>query len=271
MKIAILTFVCISCAITSVQGQFFQLKKSYTGSHFAFKRVNPKGLNDFFNSFNDLYAKDLTQKFHQLRGGEFGQTFTTSGLRVIFGKREDFKWTISTDYAYGAGKDKNEAHFSNGIEQHMKVRYSSFGVALKENKFWLEGMYCANISKITIEYSTLYPNGSESFSSEYKLNGLYTANLSTQELGIQLSYKRKKYVLYTRALLPIFITGPDKSSRSFVDPRNGNSQPTDFPSNYKTYSQNPNQLISNGEQLKSTGFKGFSYGFGLIYLIGKAK
>lgn len=260
-----------------MHAQFFEMKKSYTGSHYAFSRFDPSGLNKFVVGFNDRWRGDLQSGFHQYKGGELGLTFTTSGFRVIFGNNEKMKWTISTDYAFGFGKDKNEAVFSNGAEQHMEVRCSknqvnaTFGVALKESKLWLEAYTSTNITKVLIQYTTVYPNGSESYGSEYKLNGLYRGNLTTQELGLQVSYKYKKYVFYTRAMIPLVITGPGDTERNFIDENNGHERPTDFPSNYDYYLDNPSAYVSENGQLKSSDFKGISYGFGILYLIGKDK
>jgi hypothetical protein len=256
--------------------QFIQMKKTYTGSYYGFKQIDPAGLNKFVVGFNEMGGSGMTEKFHQYKGGEFGQTFTTSGFRFIFGNNTN-KWTLSTDYAFGMGKDKNEAKYANGVEQHMTVRYSTnfvtttFGRTFKENKYWLEGMLTTNLSKMYIEYSTVYPNGQESFGSEYKLNGLYKSTIKTMEIGVQATYKYKKYLMFARAFVPMFTLGPDEKERNFVDERNNNSQPTDFPSNYSTYSNDQAAYVNNNDQLKSTDFKGISYGFGIIYLIGKEK
>ena len=273
MKKLYLGVSLLLCSITA-NAQFIQMKKTYTGTYYGFKSINPDGLNKFIVGFNDANSAGLSEKFHQYKGGEFGQTFTTSGFRFILGNGEN-KWTFSTDYAFGSGKDKNKAVFANGAEQRMEVRYSSnyitttFGRTFKENKYWLEGMITTNLSKMFIEYTTVYPNGQESFGSEYKLNGLYTANLKTFEFGVQATYKYKKYLLFARAFVPLFIMGPDEKERNFVDERNNNSKPTDFPSNYDYYTNNPNAYTAENGQLKSTDFKGVSYGAGFIYLIGK--
>lgn len=259
---------------SAANAQFIQMKKTYTGTYYGFKRIDPAGLNKFVVGFNEMYGAGMTEKFHQYKGGEFGQTFTTSGLRFIFGNGEN-KWTLSTDYAFGMGKDKNEAKFSNGVEQRMMIRYSTnfvtttFGRTFKENKYWLEGMLTTNLSKMFIQYTTVYPNGQESFGSEYKLNGLYSANIKTMEFGIQATFKHKKSLLFVRAFVPLFVMGPDEKQRNFVDERNNNSSPTDFPSNYNTYVNDASAYSNNNDQLKSTNFKGFSYGFGFIHLIGK--
>jgi len=252
------------------------MKKTYTGSYYGFKHIDPAGLNQFVVGFNEMAGSALKDKFHQYSGNEFGQTFTTSGFRVILGNKPN-KWTFSTDYAFGMGKDKNQAVYQNGVEQHMTVRYSTnfvtttFGRTFKENKYWLEGMLTTNLSKMYIEYSTVYPNGQESFGSEYKLNGLYKATLKTMEIGVQATYKHKKYLMFARAFVPMFTLGPDKTQRNFVDERNNNAAPTDFPSNYGSYTSNHTAYVSENQQMKSTNFKGISYGFGIIYLIGKEK
>jgi hypothetical protein len=259
------------------RAQFFEMKKSYTGWHYAFSRFNPDGINKFVVQFNKMWESDIESGFHQYKGGERGQNFTTSGLRVIFGKKEEYKWTISSDYAFGFGKEKNECVFKNGMIQHMVMKFRnnqinfSFGITKKENKIWLEGLYCTNLGKIILEYSTEHRNGANSFGTEYKLNGIYTATIKTMEFGIQTSYKHKKYVFYARALMPAFIIGPSKNERSFVDERSSQMDPKDFPSDYNSYVADPVGHTSRGEFLKSNGFKGFSYGFGMFYLIGKDK
>jgi len=273
ITILLLTFLSVSYSLLS---QIFEMKKSYTGGHYGFKHVENSGINNFIVQFNQFYSDDLTEKFHQIDGNEFGQTFTTSGFRLIWGKKAR-KWTASTDYAFGMGKDKNEAHFSNGIEQHMQIRLSSnqinttFGVALNENKVWLEGMIVNNLSKVMIEYTTVYQNGNESFGTEYKLNGFYSSTIKTMEFGVQASYKYKKYVFYSRAMIPMFIMGPDPRERTFVDSRSNQKDPKDFPSNYESYLNDPKGHIQRNEQLKSSDFKGYSFGFGMLYLIGKDK
>lgn len=255
--------------------QLFQMRNAYTGGHYGFSRFDATGLNRFVVGFNDMWRDDLRSGFHQYKGSELGQTFTTSGFRVIFGRNEVYKWTISTDYAYGFGKEKNKAVFTNGAEQRMEVRCAknqvnaTFGVTLKDNKVWLEAYTSTNIAKVLIEYTTVYPNGNESYGSEYKLNGLYRGNLTTMELGLQASYKYKKYVMYSRAMFPLAILGPNESERNFTDERNGHEKPNDFPSNYNYYLNNPSAYVSENGQLKSSDFKGLSFGFGILYIIGK--
>jgi hypothetical protein len=256
--------------------QIFEMKKTYTGYHYGFGMWNPDGLNSFVVQFNEMYRDDLKEYFSQYTGRERGMSFTTSGFRFIVGKKET-KWTFSTDYAFGAGKEKNEAVFHNGITQHMVVKFRTnqinmtFGIAKKENKFWLEGMYCTNLSKVIIEYSTEHVNGVNSFGTEYKLNGVYIGTLKTMELGAQMSYKWKKCVFYTRVLYPVAVIGPDKDKRNFVDDRSGYEAPNDFPSDYKSYVSDPAGYQANGGALQTTGFKGLSAGVGMFYLIGKDK
>lgn len=256
-------------------GQFFTMRHPYSGSHYAFKQINPGDLNRFVVDFNQMWANDITTGFTQFKGDEFGQTFTTSGMRFVWGKKE-MQWTISTDYALGFGKAKNNVVFKNGIEQNMEVRYTSnqinntFGIALKENKIWLEAMYCTNLSNIFVEYSTVHLSGQESFGPEYKLNGLYKGLLRTMEFGAQASYRfKKRYVLYGRCLLPVAIVGPDASERGLIDAQSVHSDPRNFPGNYATYVNDPSGHISRNEGMSSEGFKGFSYGFGLLIYVGK--
>jgi hypothetical protein len=258
------------------KAQIFEMKKTYTGYHYAFSRFNADGINNFVVQFNKMWANDLESGFHQYKGNERGQNFTTSGFRFILGKKET-KWTFSTDYAFGFGKEKNEAVFKNGITQHMVMKFRNnqvnftFGIAKKENKLWLEGMYCTNLGKVIIEYSTEHLNGVNSFGTEYKLNGVYVATIKTMEFGAQVGYKYKKYVFYARALMPAIVIGPDENARNFVDDRSGYAAPNDFPSDYDSYVGDPGSYSANSGSLKSTGMKGFSYGFGMFYLIGKDK
>lgn len=274
MRKLLLMASMLSC--TLVHGQLFELKKTYTGFHYAFSRFNAGDINRFVVQFNQKWRNDLDKGFHQYKGKERGQTFTTSGFRVIFGKQE-VKFTASMDYAFGWGKEKNEARFKNGIEQHMDLKFRnnqvnfSFGITRNENKVWLEGLYCTNLGKIILEYSTEHLDGERSFGTEYKLNGVYTSNIKTMEFGVQLSYKHKKVVLYTRALVPAIVMGPGKNNRNFVDARTSYEAPNDFPSNYDSYVDDPTGYVAQKGALTSTGFKGFSYGFGMFYLIGKNK
>jgi len=258
------------------QAQFFKMKKTYTGGHYAFSRFDPDGINKFVVQFNQMWSADLKTGFSQYQGNERGQTFTTSGLRFIFGENEDMKFTFSSDYGFGFGKHKNEAIFNNGIIQHMDLKFRNnqvnmtFGITKKEDKIWLEGVYSTNLGKVMIEYSTEHKNEVQSFGTEYKLNGVYISHIKTMEFGFQATYKYKKNVLYTRVLFPVVTIGPDKSERKFVDERGGYS-PNDFPSDYNSYINDPMGQNGTNRALESTGFKGLSYGFGIFHLIGKDK
>ena len=269
-----MTFVILVSSFTSMS-QIFTMRHPYSGSHYAFKRIDPSGLNSFVVEFNQMWADDLSEGFEQYSGNEFGQTFTTSGMRFVWGKK-DMKWTASSDYALGFGKSKNSATFNNGITQNMEVRYTSnqinntFGIALNENKVWLEALYCTNLSRIFIEYSTVHQTGQESFGPEYKLNGLYKGLVRTMEIGVQASYRfKKRYVLYGRFLLPMAIVGPDRSERGFIDDKSVHSDPRNFPGNYDTYVNDPSGHVQRNEGLTSEAFKGISYGFGLLIYVGK--
>ena len=269
--------VIACCLFTyAAHAQVFALKKTYTGYHYAFSRFNEDGINSFVVQFNDMYKNNLSEYFHQYTGGERGQNFTTSGFRFILGKSET-KWTFSTDYAFGFGKEKNEAVFNNGVKQHLVLKFwnnqvnFSFGIAKKDNKFWLEGLYSTNLAKIILEYSTEHLNGVNSFGTEYRLNGIYTATIKTMEFGAQVSYKYKKYVFYSRFLVPAIVLGPDKDQRTFTDERSGYAEPGNFPSDYNSYVNNPQSYAANNGALSSTGFKGISFGAGMFYLIGKNK
>jgi hypothetical protein len=125
---------------------------------------------------------------------------------------------------------------------------------------------------VIIEYSTEHTNGVNSFGTEYKLNGIYIGTIKTMELGAQVSYRRKKYVFYSRVLFPLAVIGPDKNARSFIDERSGYTAPNNtFPSDYESYVNDPQRYVSEDLSLKSTDFKGLSFGFGMFYLIGKNK
>lgn len=260
-----------------VSAQIFEMKKTYTGYHYGFGFWNPDGINRFVVQFNEMYHGDLQEYFHQYTGRERGMNFTTNGLRFILASDGETKLTFSTDYAFGAGKEKNEAVFKNGMVQHMVVKFRTnqvnmtFGIAKKDNKFWVEGIYCTNLAKIIIEYSTEHLNGVNSFGTEYKLNGVYVGTVKTMELGAQVSYKWKKNVFYTRVLYPIAVIGPDKDKRNFTDERSGYAAPNDFPSDYNSYVNDPAGYTANDGSLKTTGMKGLSFGFGMFHLIGKDK
>ena len=247
-----------------VTAQTFTLRHPYSGSHYGFKKIDPSTLNNFVIGFNQMWSADIVEGFQQYDGGEFGQTFSTSGMRFVWGKKS-VQWTASTDYSIGTGKSKNKVEFSNGIEQNLTVRYTSnqinntFGVALKENKFWLEAMYCTNLSKLIVEYSTTHLNGVESFGSEYKLNGLYKGLIRTMEIGAQTSYRfNKRYVLYARVLFPMKVAGPSTSERGLINAQSVQSEPKDFPENYDTYVNDPEGHVSRKEGMNTTGIKGLS-------------
>lgn len=273
----ILTIATLLC-FTSSYAQLYFKKNLYTGYHYGWGYWNPSEMNHFVVGFNDMYHDDLKQYFSQYSGHERGMSFTTSGMRFIVGQEDaDTKLTFSTDYAFGAGKEKNEAEFNNGIKQQMTLKFRtnqinlSFGIARHEDKFWLEGLYCTNLSKIIIEYSTEHLNGVNSFGTEYRLNGVYVGTIKTMEIGAQMSYKWKKYVFYSRVLYPVAVVGPDKEARTFIDDRSGYPEPNDFPSDYPAYVNDPAGYKSNGGALTTNGMKGLSFGAGMFYLIGKDK
>lgn len=273
MRNIILLMAFVSFTAQS-QDKFFQIRNPYQGSHYAFSSFDAAEINQFIVQFNETWNEDISDGFDLYDGNELGMTFSTSGMRFVWGKK-DMKWTASTDYAIGFGKTKNEVSFRNGISQKMELRSTSnqinntFGISLDENKFWFEGLYCTNIRRIFIEYSTVHLNDIESFGPEYKLNGLYKGLIRTMEFGAQASYRKKKYIMYARVQYPIAIVGPGKDERYFTDAQSKHANPTDFPSNYNTYVSDPQGHYERKEGLMTSGFKGLSYGFGIMMIIGK--
>ncbi len=274
MKLKIWTTCAVIILWFNTHAQIFEMMKPYTGSHYGFTHFDPAEINQFVIDFNEMWRDDIETGFDQYSGSELGQTFAVSGTRFVFGKNET-KWTFSTDYAIGTGKKRNEAVFKNGVTQIFNLRSTSnqisttFGVALKENKVWLEGMYTTHLKKIVVEYATVHLNGIESYGTEYKLNGLYKGTIKTMELGIQTSYRKKRYVMYARVMYPFVIVGPDANERRYFDERTSQPEPNAFPANYQTYVNDPQGHLDRGEHMNTELFRGLTYGFGIYRLFGK--
>lgn len=129
----------------------------------------------------------------------------------------------------------------------------------------------ATIKSLGLRYSTLYPDGSESIGTEYKLNGYYDGLTSAFEFGPQFTYRIGPVGSFFRMswVLPNF--PPGKNIVTMEDYSNNHYPPTDFPSNYVTYATDPVTFVVNNDGLLTDSFEGNRITIGLTWFLGARK
>lgn len=246
----------------------------YADLGYSIDQFDASGLNEFHSSFNSFWGTALDQNWENISGNELSHPFFALGVRGISTKKVGLSWAIG--FQYGKGGFKNATTWSSGIIQryHLTARHymwtANFGAAIKSK--YLIDLYISGTAKnLGLRYSTLYPDGSESIGTEYRLNGYYSGLTSALEVGPQFTYRRRALAAYIRISWPIPNFPPAKNIVTLQDYSSNHYPPTDFPENYVTYATDPITFVENNDGLLTDQFEGRRFSIGITYLIGGRK
>ena len=265
----IFSFLFLHSTLLLGQGIFsggISLYGEYSSSQFE-----TKGINTFVNSFNNFWGEQLSTPLTEFKGNEFSHPNIGIGFRVI--SRGKMGFSGSTAFMYGKTKYSTTNQWSTQVENEMlfKVRDLQWTVNAGlhfGNLFYLEAYSGAHIRRLFMEYATVYPDGSRSLSSEYKLNGLYSGNVSTFDVGVQAGFRIKFVMLYARLTKPLSNFPTGKGLISLDDYDNVNYPPSEFPTDYEIYATDPIQFVEEDLGLKTDDFEGMRLSIGIELIFG---
>ncbi len=136
-------------------------------------------------------------------------------------------------YQYGRATFDATSEFEDGSGDHVATR-------TLDHAFWVElsfelgplavGGHAGGLARGTrIESATVYPDGSESLGSEYRLNGIYTASTSFLEAGPVVALQiGDRLLIPVRVLFPFEIDDTRLPALDFDTYQGNDSFPRDF-------------------------------------------
>lgn len=270
-KLSILLIGLLTINIARTQGISLY---PYIDIGYSVDKYNPEGLNQFHTTFNDFWGNELSDGWDQVSGNELSHPFFALGFRGIAAEDIGISWAIG--YQYGKGGFKNSTTWSSSVVQryHFTARHhqwtAHFGMAVKET-FLMELYISATAKFLGLRYTTLYPDGSESIGTEYKLNDYYDGLTSALEFGPQFTYRKRRFAGYVRLSWPVPNFPPAKNIVTLQDYSSNHYPPTDFPANYTTYATDPIGFVENNDGVLTDSFEGRRITFGITWLIGGNK
>lgn len=150
------------------------------------------GINSFVSGFNDFWGSKLSAPYAQFTGTELSHPNFGLGIRFYSGEKVGF--AASSALLYGQSTYAHQSEWSTGVKNELafKTRDAmwTFTMGLHFWKVLFTEFYLdANARFLDMEHATLYPDGSRSLSSEYKLNGFYTGLIASFDVGFQASVR----------------------------------------------------------------------------------
>lgn len=246
----------------------------YIDAGYSIDKFDATKLNQFHSTFNSFWGSELSDGWDDVSGNEFSHPFFALGFRGISVKKVGLAW--ASGFQYGRGGFKNSTTWTSSVVQRYVFRAKHFmwtaSIGASVKKSFLAELYISATAKsLGLRYSTLYPDGSESIGTEYKLNGYYTGLTSALEFGPQLTYRKKAFYVFARLSWPVPNFPPAKGIVVLQDFSSNHYPPTDFPANYTTYAAQPITFVENNDGLLTDDFEGRRFTFGVAWLIGGNK
>ena len=236
--------------------------------------IDASGLNGFVDSFNEFWGSQLASPYESYDQYSFSMPNVGLGYRFIAGEKAGF--TANTHVLYGQKEDTHASTWTTGVQNEVNTRLRdirwnfSMGIHWKSLLF-VEGFFGSTFRSISLKHYTIYPDGSRSLSSEYKLNGLYRGTTTAIDLGFQVSLKLGPLLLFGRISNPMNNFPPAKDIVALSDANTVNFPPNDFPTNYAVWATEPIRFVEEDLGLKTDSFEGRRMTIGLELLLAKKK
>lgn len=268
MKFRFLLLLITSIGVIPAAGQYdvsFTLIGEYSQNQFETLRIN-----QFVNTFNDFWGSKLGSPYTEFTGKELTHPNVGAGVRFSTGEKVGF--TASTSFLYGQVSYAKQATWSTGVKNELAFKAKDAMWAVTSGvhfwrKIYLEVYFDANGRFLDMEHATIYPDGSRSLSSEYKLNGFYSALIASSDIGIQAGLKLGRFLLYFKPSWAMKNFPPAKGLVALTDYTTVNYPPNDFPADFVTYATDPVEFVTQDLGVKSDDFEGFRLAFGFEILL----
>lgn len=216
------------------------------------------------NMFNETYSEFFVQRLD----GPVQLLPTGAGaLGLGFQYRVDFGSVgMSIGYTWARGSDENTALFENDSGRRIHTRIQDHIVVAELTTSTLApivlgGVFTGNFRGIKIRSTAIHPDGSESWGSEYILNGVYTNSAPHLEFGLLAGYQvNDRIFIPFRLMLPFDLVGLDKPTRDYDVFALNNY----FPMDYHVYRQDATGMRDDEAGLLDKAFiSGLRLQFGI--------
>ncbi len=242
MRLTSILLVLMACLAPHAGAQSLWQAEPVLYLEWEQSRFDTTGLNGFFSSYNAYWGSDLASPWDEASGWEFSHANVGAGVRSWLSG--PVNWSGGTGMLVGAGFWRPESEWQNGVQNRLRMRVIDWkwtahaGIQLRE-RFFVEGYLGANARTSRFIYSTVHQDGSESISSEYKLNGVYEGLTASFDYGAQLTARFRGFNTYLRLSVASKSFPPGKGLVSVLDYDDNDSPPTDLPSDYELWATDP--------------------------------
>ena len=242
-KIFYIATICFATQIANAQ-------YLYTSLGFLKATNASTSFESFFNSYNSINSGSLSTPFPASWPAAHGmENYYGMGVR----KGEGFGMCCDLITGFTGSSMKTKAIFKNNESRNLKVKFGDWtslvGVGVGSNKFFAEVTGGASIRFSTLYSSFTYSDGTESFGSDFKLNGIYSSLRAMgvygfmagvypiQNVGVQ--FKATKVLTPTNDPSSGYLQSYD----DLTEWKNDNSEY--FPQDMVDYMNNPDNLFNN--------------------------
>jgi len=225
-------------------------------------------LNDFYRSYNDYHASFATQFFDTIRSTELSHPAIGLGFRFV--KGDDFGFSGGLWGTYGRKKTLREARFLTNIVTRSDLLTRDVNLQLDagfhiQQKFFLHGHIATRFRKTVLDLGYIYPDGSFSLGSEYDILGVYQANTTTLDAGLNLGFKIKD------VYIPIGISWPlvnlsEEGRLADLDERQ--KRWTDLPRDFAQWNNDPESIDPRTDLVSNQSFQAIRLNIGIEYWFG---
>lgn len=244
MKKIFLIIISIT-SVCATQAQYL-----YGTLGFVNAKQSSPSFESFFNSYNAVNTSTLSTPFPS-------SWPSAKGWENIYGlamrKSDGFGAAFDLYTGYTAVTAKTMATFANGETRNLKLHHSDWptgvGVGAGNNKFFAEVTGGATIRFSTLYSSYTFLDGTESYGTDHKLNGIYSSLRAMGTYGFMAGFNptRNLAIVFrgTKILNPTAKPGsPYLEGYSDINEwKNDNSE--NFPQDMVDYLNNPDNLFNN--------------------------
>lgn len=264
------TIILILLLPLSIWGQSGDLPKLSLRLEYEASALQSFDLNDFYRSYNEYHASFATQYFDTLSASELSHPAIGLGTRFAIG--EDFGFSSGLFFTYGRKSIRREARLLTNIVTRTDLLTHDSNLQLDlgfhlQRKFFLHGHIAARFRKSILELGNLYPDGSLSLGNEYDILGVYQANTTSLDLGVNAAFKIKKIYIPIGISWPIAgLSGDGMQWMQDFDTRQ--SRRTELPRDYEQWANNPANIDPATDLVRTESFQAIRLNIGIEYWFG---
>jgi hypothetical protein len=200
----------------------------YAVGALARSQYDADAIGQFNETYSDFYAQRLDGPVTLVPDAL--SSLTVGGLaRVNLGAV-----TFGFSYTLSRERDENVSQFDNGAGDRIATRTQTHAATTEITTGALRPLvlgasFGGLFRGVRVASATVYPDGSESYGSEYRLNGIYTASAAYFEAGLVAGVAvGDRVVVPVRVFLPLNLLANDIALTDYDTQQFNNYFPRDF-------------------------------------------